>query len=121
VSSGCRPRKQCPSAQAFHFPLQHEIRHASRLPCASIRCCHPCLMLHAHAGIVPGPALSANLEIASVGGHIVHLGSALGQLDALPLAEYKESIREAKTIQELMDLRYPADEIAKVRAVLCPP
>ena len=48
------------------------------------------------------------------GGHIVHLGSALGQLDALPLAQYKESIRDAKSIQELMDLRYPADEIAKV-------
>ena len=59
-----------------------------------------------------------SLELRSAGGHIVHLGSALGQLDALPLAEYKESIRNAKTIQELMDLRYPADEIAKVRAVL---
>jgi len=57
--------------------------------------------------------------LRSAGGHIVHLGSALGQLDALPLPVYRESIRSAQTIQELMDLRYPADEIAKVCATCC--
>ena len=53
----------------------------------------------------------------STGGHIVHMGSTLGQLDALPLAGYKVKIRDAKTIQQLMDLPYPAEEIAQARAI----
>ena len=52
--------------------------------------------------------------LVCTGGHIVHLGSALGQLDSLPLPEFKEKIRNAKTIQEIMDLSYPAQEIAEV-------
>ena len=55
--------------------------------------------------------------LVCTGGHIVHLGSALGQLDSLPLPKYKEKIRSAKTIQEIMDLPYPAQEIAEVRSL----
>ena len=56
------------------------------------------------------------LSLCCAGGHIVHLGSTLGQLDALPLVEFKQRIRDATTIQQLMDLQYPADEIAKVNS-----
>ena len=89
---------------------------------ASDQVCRACLALLANLYQVTMPGPSAIIGfVLCVGGHIVHLGSALGQLDALPLAKYKESIRNAKTIKELMDLPYPADEIAQVCAALvCP-
>ena len=52
----------------------------------------------------------------AAGGHIVHVGSALGQLEGIPLEGVKAYIRGAKSVQEIVDLPYPAEELAQVCA-----
>jgi hypothetical protein len=56
------------------------------------------------------------LTCAYAGGHIVHVASTLGQLDGIPLDGVKAYITGAKSVQELIDMPYPAEEIAKVGA-----
>ena len=51
-----------------------------------------------------------------VGGHIVHVASTLGQLEGIPLDGVKAYITSAKSVQELIDMPYPAEELAKVGA-----
>ena len=44
----------------------------------------------------------------------MHVGSMLGQLDGIPLDGVKAYIAGAKTLRELIDMPYPAEELAKV-------
>ena len=44
----------------------------------------------------------------------MHVASTLGQLDGIPLEGVKAYISDAKSIKQLIDMPYPADEIAKV-------
>ena len=62
-------------------------------------------------------AMSTSTDGLGAGGHIVHVASTLGQLDGIPLEGVKAYISGAKSVQELVDMTYPADEIAKVRTV----
>ncbi len=65
-----------------------------------------------------GPAQAdMHTDGATAGGHIVHVASTLGQLDGIPLEGVKAYISGAKSIQELMDMPYPADEVSKVPSV----
>ena len=52
---------------------------------------------------------------AHAGGHIAHVASALGQLDIIAPEGIKSYIRDAKSVQALVDMPYPAEELAKVR------
>ncbi len=61
-------------------------------------------------------ALGSN-RMLPAGGHIAHVASALGQLDILASEGIKAYIRGAKSVQELVDMPYPAEELAKVCAV----
>ncbi len=45
----------------------------------------------------------------------MHVASTLGQLDGIPLEGVKAYISGAESVQELIDMPYPADEIAKVQ------
>ena len=55
------------------------------------------------------------------GGHILHLGSTLGQLNGINLKGVQAYIRGAKSVQELIDMPYPADELAEVIIIYLPP
>ena len=59
---------------------------------------------------------SPELRMLHAGGHIAHVASALGQLEIIAPEGIKSYIRGAKSVQELVDMPYPADELAKVRA-----
>ena len=59
-------------------------------------------------------ACSSSLLTHCAGGHIVHVSSALGQLEGIPLDGVKAYIRGAKSVQELVNMPYPAEELAKV-------
>ena len=50
------------------------------------------------------------------GGHIAYVASALGQLDNIAVEGAQSYIRGAKSLQALIDMPYPADEVSKVRA-----
>ena len=45
----------------------------------------------------------------------MHVASCLGQLDGIPLEGAKAYISGAKSVQELIDMPYPKEEIAKVQ------
>lgn len=44
----------------------------------------------------------------------MHVASSLGQLDGIPLEGVKSYIRGAKSVQEVINMPYPGDEITKV-------
>ena len=44
----------------------------------------------------------------------MHVGSMLGQLGGIPLEGVRAYIASAKSVQELIDMPYPAVELAKV-------
>ena len=44
----------------------------------------------------------------------MHVASTLGQLDGIPLEGVKAYIAGAKSVQELVDMPYPAEELTKV-------
>jgi hypothetical protein len=48
------------------------------------------------------------------GGHVLHVGSSLGQLDGIPLEGVKAYLTGAKSVQEIIDMPYPAEDLAKV-------
>jgi hypothetical protein len=52
------------------------------------------------------------------GGHVLHVASTLGQLNGIPLDGVKAYITGATSVQELIDMPYPAEELAKVCAPL---
>ena len=53
---------------------------------------------------------------ARAGGHILHIGSSLGQLDGIALDGVTSYIRGAKSLQEIIDMPYPAEDLEKVRS-----
>ena len=44
----------------------------------------------------------------------MHIASVLGQLDGIELPGVKAYISGAKSVQELVDMPYPAEDLAKV-------
>ena len=52
----------------------------------------------------------------SAGGHVLHIGSSLGQLDGIPLEGVKAYLTGAKSVQQIIDMPYPAEDLAKVCA-----
>jgi hypothetical protein len=59
-------------------------------------------------------SLLTEKEPRRTGGHIVHVGSMLGQLNGIPLDGVKTYIAGAKSLQQLIDMPYPAEELAEV-------
>ena len=45
---------------------------------------------------------------------MLHVGSSLGQLEGIPLEGVKAYIRGAKSVQEVIDMPYPAEDLSKV-------
>ena len=44
----------------------------------------------------------------------MHIASVLGQLDGIELPGVKDYILSAKSVQELVDMPFPAEDLAKV-------
>ena len=47
---------------------------------------------------------------------MLHIGSTLGQLEGIPLPGVQEYMRNAKSVQEIIDMPYPAKDLAEVSA-----
>ena len=71
---------------------------------------------------LPGydPCIPLTLHLCA-GGHVVHLASVLGQLDGINGEGVRAYIRGAKSVQELIDMPYPAKELAEVTFIYLPP